>query len=169
FGPIVFLHFFLLAGILLLLRFDRTLRATDLGLGFFLFGVALWHKALFIWMLNGLVIATLLVFPKRVRTLISPRRAAVAAISFGVGALPLIYYNAVTAGATLHIGSVMSGKAPFSAKLLILKRTVDGSVLFGWMTEEGPAGTALPPLKLDARISVKIARTAGGTRRNGML
>src|SRR5437764_288736 len=45
FGPIALLHCFLLAGIWLLLRFERTGSSRLLAAAFFLFGLALWHKA----------------------------------------------------------------------------------------------------------------------------
>src|SRR5260370_12830470 len=109
FGPIAFLHCFLLAGVLLLLHFERTGASKYLALAFFVFGLALWHKALFIWMLDGLAVAAVCVFPRRVAAMLTPRRVVLAALSLCAGALPLIYFNAVTARATLHTGRAMSG------------------------------------------------------------
>lgn len=157
FGPIVFLHFFLLAGILLLLRFNRTGKARDLALAFLLFGLALWHKALFIWMFDGLSAAGLILFHKRILALFSWKRLAVAGVSMCIGAFPLIYYNAVTHGATLHPEKVMSGNAPLSQKLLVLRKTLNGSVLFAWLTDYTP-NNELPPHHLGSRISVRLSR-----------
>jgi 4-amino-4-deoxy-L-arabinose transferase-like glycosyltransferase len=164
FGPVVFLHFFLLAGIALLLSFERNGRLLPLGLAFFLFGLALWHKALFVWMLGGLGIAGVLVLHDRIRSLLSVRRGVVAAGAFCLGALPLLYYNAVTGGATLHSETVMSGKAPMSQKLRILKRTLDGSVFFGWLTEEARPETSIQPASVAAKAAVRIADTIGRVR-----
>ena len=166
FGPVAFLHCFLLAGILLLLRFDRTRSPALLALAFFLFGLALWHKALFIWMLAGLGMASFAVIPGRIWALCSPARIAIASAALCVGALPVIYYNIATGGATLHTGNVMSGAAPLSQKVRILKRTLDGSVMFGWLTDEYDPGAATPPARLGARISIAVARVLGGVRSN---
>jgi len=105
FGPVVFLHFLLLSGSLLLLLFDRTRSLSYLGVGFFLFGLGLWDKALFIWMLTGLGAAALVVFPSRLRALLSPARVMVAAMCLCLGASPLIYYNVISRGATLRAAS----------------------------------------------------------------
>jgi Dolichyl-phosphate-mannose-protein mannosyltransferase len=169
FGPVVFLHFFLLAGIALLLRFDRNQRTRDLALAFFLFGLALWHKALFLWMLGGLVVASAIVVHERIRQLLSARRTAIALGAFCLGAVPLIYYNVVSRGATLHSENVMSGNAPLSQKVRILKRTLDGSVFFGWLTEESRPETAAAPSTWNARAAVYATKVVGRTRSNAML
>ena len=169
FGPIALLHLFLLAGIFLVLRFEATRSTRYLAFAFFLFGLALWHKALFIWMLGGLGVATLVVIPKRMWELLSPGRVAVAILSFAVGALPLIYYNAATDGATLRTGSVMSGSAPLAQKVLLFRKTLDSSVTFGWLTEDAQPETALQPTRLRDRISVNLTRVTGELRSNLML
>ena len=136
FGPIVLLHFFLLAGILLVVRFDRTGSLGILAAAFFLFGLALWHKALFAWMLAGLAAGALAVFPKRIWAKFTWKRLAVAVLSLCLGAAPLLYYNAVTRGRTLRTGDIMSARTSVGQKLLVLRKTMDGSILFGFLTEE---------------------------------
>jgi hypothetical protein len=170
FGPIVFLHFFLLAGVLLLLRFERTQSPKLLALAFFLFGLALWHKALFIWMLVALGAATLAVFPHRARVQFSPRRLGLAVLFLCLGAAPLLYYNVVTGGHTLHTGDVMSAKVPVSEKLLELKKTLDGSALMGFVTDE----TWIPEYTRQASgllttVSVRLNYAVGGLLRDWML
>lgn len=169
FGPVALLHLFLLAGIFLLLRFEETRDSKYLALAFFLFGLGLWHKALFVWMLGGLGAATLAVFPRRVVALITPARVALAALCFCVGAYPLIYYNKVTKGATLRTGNVMEGAAPFSQKLLHLKITLDSSVLFGWLTEDLQPETVVAPAGVAGKLSVGLADATGNLRSNWML
>ncbi len=160
FGPIALLHFFLLAGILLLLRFDRTQSRTCLAAAFFLFGLALWHKALFIWMLAGLAAASAVVFPKRLLELFTAARLAIAGFALCLGAFPLLYYNVMTGGATLRTQDVMSAVAPVSQKWLILKNTVDGSALFGFLTEESQRIPSLTP-SLPERISIGLNHSTG--------
>jgi hypothetical protein len=168
FGPVAFLHCFLLAGVLFLLKFERSGASKHLALAFFVFGLALWHKALFIWMLDGLAVAAVCVFPRRVAATLTPRRVALATVSLCAGALPLIYFNVVTGGATVRVGEVMSESAPISQKLLVLKTTLNGSVLFAWLTEETqPATEATPPEFRDI-ASVQLGRLAGGVRANWM-
>jgi 4-amino-4-deoxy-L-arabinose transferase-like glycosyltransferase len=166
FGPIAFLHCFLLAGVLLLLYFERTGASKYLATAFFVFGLALWHKALFIWMLDGLAVAAVCVFPRRVVAMLTPRRAVLATLSLCAGALPLIYFNAVTGGGTLRTGEVMSGEAPVSQKLLVLKKTLSGNVLFAWLTDETQPATAAKPRKFREVASVRLSRLAGGVRSN---
>jgi 4-amino-4-deoxy-L-arabinose transferase-like glycosyltransferase len=168
FGPIALLHCFLLAGVWLLLRFETAGSSKLLALAFFLFGLALWEKALFVWMLGGLSASTLVVFPRRVWALLSIRRVAVAALALGAGALPLIYYNVATGGATLRPSEAMSGQAPFAQKLLLLRKTMDGSVMFGWLTEDAAPETAVAPRGAIQRTSVGLAKALGSARSDWM-
>jgi hypothetical protein len=168
FGPIALLHLFVLAGVFLLLRFERTRKTAYLGIAFFLFGLALWYKALVVWMLGGLVAAAALVFPRRVLALLSPARVAVAACAISLGAMPLIYYNVASRGATLHVGSLAAGSPPFSTKFLILRRTLDGSVFFSWLTEDRQPETMRAPARPGPKVSVGISRAVGQFRSNWM-
>jgi hypothetical protein len=169
FGPIVLLHCFLLAGLLLLLRFERTRSLGSLSVAFFLFGLALWHKALFIWMLDGLAIAGFSALHRRILPLISPARVAVAFLSLGIGASPLIYYNVVRDGATLHTSSMMSGNAPLTQKVILLRKTLDGSAMFGWLTEEETPGTVPPPRHFWEPYTLRLDRVIGFPSSNGTL
>ena len=76
---LLLLHLFVLAGVFLALRFDTTKKPVYLALAFFCFGLALWYKALVVWMLAGLAAASAVVFPKRILALLSPARVAIAA------------------------------------------------------------------------------------------
>jgi hypothetical protein len=168
FGPVAFLHCFLLAGVLFLIKFERSGSSKYLVLAFFVFGLALWHKALFIWMLDGLAVASLFVFPRRIAAMLTPRRVVVATLSLCAGALPLIYYNVVTGGGTLRTSEVMSDANPISQKVLVLKKTFSGNVLFDWLTEETQPETQARPLEFPEIASVKLSRIVGGVRSNWM-
>ena len=169
FGPVALLHLFLLAGIFLLLRFEDTHNSRYLAFAFLLFGLALWHKALFVWMLGGLAAGSAVVFPKRILALVTPARIAIAGLCFCAGASPLIYYNAVTEGATFHTGNVMEAGAPISQKLLVLRKTMDGSVLFGWLTEDQLPETALAPAGVSGKAAVELSKATGNLRSNWMV
>src|ERR1700689_3521635 len=87
-------HFVLkLGAMLLLVRFHRTGSAWALAGGFFLFGVGLWDKAIFAWVLFGIALATLAVFPREVWRHFTFRNLVIASASLIVGALPLVIYN----------------------------------------------------------------------------
>jgi 4-amino-4-deoxy-L-arabinose transferase-like glycosyltransferase len=169
FGPIALLHCLMLAGIFLLLRFERTGSSKYLALAFLLFGLALWHKALFIWMLGGLTAAAAVVLPRRVAALVSVRRVALAATAFCVGAAPLIYYNMVTGGGTLKTTEVMSGTAPLAQKVLLVRKTMEGSVMFGWLTEDLHPESVIAPHGLLQQAAVAVSSRVGPVRRDWML
>jgi hypothetical protein len=169
FGPVALLHLLILAGVLLLLLFERTQRSTFLAIAFFFFGLALWYKALVVWMLGGLAVASIVIFPKRILTLLSPTRVAIAAAALSFGALPLIYYNIVTAGATFNLGRVATDSAPMSLKILVLRRTLEGSVFFSWLTDDRQPETTLTPKRVGSKISVRVSRAVGQFRSNWML
>jgi hypothetical protein len=92
----------------------------------------------------------------------------VACLSFGIGAFPLIYYNVATRGATFNTASVMSGAAPFSQKVRVLRKTMDGTILFGFLTDDSPSGTEVQPARTAGRISVSVGRAVGTISRNWM-
>lgn len=166
FGPVVGLHVLWLAGVLLLLRFERQGGLGILALAFFCFGVALWHKALFLWMLGGLGIAGLVAFPRRVLGQVTAKRVGVAAGAMLVGCLPLVVYNVQFPLRTFRIGDVVGESSSVSHKLLILRRTLDGSVLQGFLNEEAWVETRKAPETSAAKASVAVAQAFGAIRSN---
>src|SRR5258706_12199974 len=64
YGPIALQLFLKMGAMLLLLRFHRDGKPWALAAGFFLLGLALWDKAVFLWGVFGLTIAPLPVFPR---------------------------------------------------------------------------------------------------------
>src|SRR5271170_3406546 len=76
-GPVALQHFLALAGLALVFKFVSQATPQPRGLalffGFFSFGLALWDKALFLWLFSGLVVATILVFPRELWSRCSPR------------------------------------------------------------------------------------------------
>ncbi len=124
-GPVVLQHLLLVSGALSLAR--RSLFA-----GFLLFGLALWDKAIFVWILSGMAVAAMLVFPRELRRAFTWRNAAIAALAFCLGAAPLIRYNVRQPFATFK------GNAAFDAGSLPEKfetggATLSGQALFGYL------------------------------------
>lgn len=142
FGFVALQFVFKLAAILLLLRFHREGRRWALTAAFFLFGLALWDKAVFLWVLFGLGVAAIVTFPKELWRHVIARDGripnyAVAGLSILVGALPLLTYNIAHPLRTLRTTAKIAGE-PVFAKAEILWRTLDGFVLFGFMTSDEP-------------------------------
>jgi 4-amino-4-deoxy-L-arabinose transferase-like glycosyltransferase len=165
FGPCVIQLFLKLAALLLLLRFHREGSPRALAGSFFLFGLALWDKAVFLWVLFGLVVACLLVFPRELRQRLSRRNVAVASAAMIIGALPLVIYNIARPFETLR-ANVKVERQPMGAKVEILKQTLNGHVLFGFLTAEDPGPHPGQPEGWYQRGSLWLGSAIPYTRHN---
>lgn len=101
-GPVALQHLLGVAGLALLFKFASEEARWALWLGFFCFGLALWDKALFAWFFTGLVVATVVVFPRELWSRCSVRNVGTAAAGLCLGALPLLAYNASSNLATFR-------------------------------------------------------------------
>jgi 4-amino-4-deoxy-L-arabinose transferase-like glycosyltransferase len=134
-GPVVLQHVLVLTGLLSLLRFWQDGKLWSLALGSFLFGLALWDKALAVWTLSGIGLAALVMLPRQLAARASSRRLGVATLSLCLGALPLILYNIHTRGGTFHGNTRFDpGDLPF--KIRVLADTFRGSGLLGYFSQE---------------------------------
>jgi len=88
-----------------------------------------------IWMLGGIGLALIVVFPRQIAGVTTLRRAAVAVLAFALGALPLIYYNVKKPIATFR-GNATWDTSDLAGKGRLLAATADGSGLFGWLNSE---------------------------------
>lgn len=134
-GPVALQHLLLLGGAFLLVRFYQEKREAALAAGCFLFGLALWDKALAVWMFSGLAVGGLLTFPRQIAAMVTPRRVGIAVLALVVGAAPLLLYNAGNHWATFH-GNFQRDTKDVPGKALFLLHTFGGSGLFGWMSRE---------------------------------
>jgi hypothetical protein len=140
-GPVALQHLLLLAGVFFLLGFYQTCQAPRLFWGCFLLGLGMWDKALMTWMLGGIFIATVALCIKDILPLITPRRVALAASGFLLGALPLVVFNADTKLSTFRSNaSYETRDVPGKARLLMA--TADSGGLFGWINNEDWQTTA---------------------------
>ncbi len=139
YGPVTFQFVFKLAALLLLVRFHQRGSRAALGAAFFLLGLALWDKAVFGWVLFGLGAAAVVVFPRDVRRHLTWPNLAVAVPAMVAGALPLIIYNIARPLETLRANAQVEQLA-ILGKSVILTRTIDGYVFFGFLTalDAGP-------------------------------
>jgi hypothetical protein len=166
-GPVAIQHLLMVSGVLLILKFAQCESKHLLGWGFFLFGLAMWDKALASWWLGGLGVAAALVFPRELWRRLRPANVALALGAFAIGALPLIVYNVKNPLATF------AGNARFSTEKLdqkahLLKYTLEGSALFGAIIEEEWDKHVRVPAGVLERVSVSIRESAGEHRRSLM-
>ena len=140
FGFVALQFCFKLAAILLLLQFHREGSQGALAVAFFLLGLALWDKAVFLWVLFGLAAGAVVAVPGELWRDIMERagrirNVLIAAGSMIAGALPLIVYNVARPLETLRANAKVAGE-PVLGKAVILWRTLDGYVLFGFLTSQ---------------------------------
>lgn len=173
-GPVAFQHFLLVAGLYALLLFNdcgsgsRGPRAPLLlGTGFFCFGLALWDKALFSWMLFGLGVAAAILLTKQIRRHLTVRNAALAAAAFAFGAWPLILYN-VRSDLETFRGNTKLSAAEIWPKTLMLPNAINGSGLFGYLIREDDEGPRrLPETGLEQSAAWLADHL--GPRRNSLM
>jgi len=95
-------------------------------------------------MLSGIGVAAVCVFPRQIREALTVRRFALASAALLLGASPLVLYNVETRGGTLRLGDVPGEAASLGHKIHILQRTLNGSIFFGFLTEEAYRDTWKP-------------------------
>ncbi len=102
YGPVALMHLLKMGGMVLLSRWVDTRSRFALGGGMFLFGLALWDKANFIWFLAALAVTVAVLFPREfVERLRGDRRAVVvAAGALLLGAAPFVAFNLHRGGST---------------------------------------------------------------------
>lgn len=165
-GPVALQHLLLLAGLLLLMKFYQEHSAAALAGGCFLLGLAMWDKALAIWMLSGIGIAGVLTFPRQIFAAVTIRRVAIATLAFSLGALPLIIYNYKQNLATFRSNiSYDTGDIPGKASLLLA--TADSRGLFSWLVDEDwQTGQHPAPKGPIQTASARISALFGHPRHN---
>jgi 4-amino-4-deoxy-L-arabinose transferase-like glycosyltransferase len=134
-GPVALQHLLLTGALYLLVRFAQERSHRALAGGFFLIGLAMWDKALAVWMISGMALAAAVVFWRPIAALLTRRRVAIAALWFLLGASPLLIFNVKTHWSTFR-GNVNRDTAGISGKARMLMNTVNGQGLFGYLTDE---------------------------------
>jgi hypothetical protein len=168
-GPVALQHLLLLGGLFFLVGFYQTRQAPRLFLGSFLLGLGMWDKALMTWMLAGILIAAVAIYPKDILSVLTPKRLGLSAAAFLLGALPLVVFNIDTKLSTFRSHtSYDAHDVPGKARLLL--NTANGSSLFGWLNNEDWQ-TPMPhqPAGPVETLSAKISSLAGYPRRSLLL
>jgi 4-amino-4-deoxy-L-arabinose transferase-like glycosyltransferase len=169
-GPVGIEHFLLVTGCWALYRFgsrsDNEVPNWYLILGFFLFGVALWNKATFVWALTGLTAGGLIVAWPEVRRALSFRTAALAGAAFLAGSFPLVAYNIRHDFQTIKQDGYLDPTS-IPAKWVHLESALQGKSLFGYVVAEEWMPPAKPVSSLQGRVAVWIREHLGAHNRSG--
>lgn len=167
-GPVALQHLLVLTALLLLVRFYQTRRLRALFWGACIVGLALWDKAIAIWMLSGLAVAAAVVVPRRLWSLVNPRNLTVAFLGFFLGVFPLVLYNVRNHGATFA-GNVRRDTSDLPGKARMLMTTARGDGLFSWMFDEPwQTPSPHPPSGVIQRASAGISSIFGHPRRHAL-
>jgi hypothetical protein len=164
-GPVALQHFLLVSGMLLLLKFCTGRGAAALFFGFCCFGLGMWDKALFNWVLAGVLVAAACVFPRELWRRLSIKSVSLAAAGFCLGALPLLAYN-VTQGLPTFRSNSSFTFHEFGSKAKALQSTWNGSVLFGYIANPPQAGYPREAQGAMERASFALHSAAGDRREN---
>jgi 4-amino-4-deoxy-L-arabinose transferase-like glycosyltransferase len=172
-GPVALQHFLLVAAMFLALRWYRTGVNGWLAAAAFICGLAFWDKAVFVWVFVG-TLAGLLVFASEIRSRMGGRTIALAVVALAAGGSPLLFYNL---SGQQQLGTIRSTvgvrpdltRARYVQKIEVLKSTLDGSALFGYLANEDWAPLPRPPRSRLERISFAIRDAFGEHRRSKML
>ena len=110
-------------------KFSATGKRSTL-VAFFLSGVALWDKALFLWFFGGLAVAAVIVFPREFWSRCTAKNLGLAAAGLFLG--PFGAYNVATNFDTFRSNSsFMLSQLP--TRLHALRITWNGEILFDYM------------------------------------
>ena len=132
-GPVTLQRFLSVAGCALVWRWSQACGSWRLFCGFFLFGIGLFDKLTFHWVLLGYGAAVTAVFGRQAWAKLRPGAVAVAVAGFLLGASPYLAYRAQS-GPQLPNLAWENDPARYRQKWGMLLKTLDGSVARGFMT-----------------------------------
>ncbi|HSB14485.1 MAG TPA: glycosyltransferase family 39 protein, partial [Bryobacteraceae bacterium] len=159
-GPVALQHLLMVGGVLSLVRFHQGASERSLAVAFLLFGLALWDKTLFVWTLVAIVVAGVLLFWRPIRASVNRKTVVLALISFSIGAFPLLRYNVQKRGETWR-RNVAWSRDELASKTQVLRSSLDGSGLFGYIAVDEPTANSREPRTPIERASVALSEFAG--------
>src|SRR5438477_7424395 len=151
FGPSVFMFLLKAVGLWQLALWWRTRRTRFLLVGSFAFGLGVYDKLNFFWIVAAVVAAALLLDPRGVRARVDRRLVAMGAGAFLVGCLPVVGYNLSwpprsiepALRGTLHISGGNTNGGPWTQLAERFRQLV--SLLDGRTIADLVAGIGHPP------------------------
>jgi hypothetical protein len=169
-GPVALHQLLLVTACLVLVHSaDHTVsnRTAYLALGFFVLGLALWNKAVFLWTLAGLFFGTLVVLRAEVQRLWRPPDVIFALSGFLLGAAPILIFNLQNPNVTLATTGHLETQN-FERKLNAEYNTLTGSGVFGSITAEEWQDRPKEPWSRRGRAAQWIRNHFGEHRRDGL-
>lgn len=164
-GPVALQHFFLTLVFYSGVRYAQQKQRRWLLIACFAAGLALWDKAIFIWLLGGFGAALLIVYPVEMwRIARKPRTLVPAALVFLAGCSPLLYYNWVKPLKTFT-SDVSVGSENYLVKVSQIDTALAGDGLRGFLTRP-EAGSKPQDLRLWERAALKLESLLGFPRRS---
>ncbi len=161
-GPVAPQQFLIAGGLLLAARFYQEREDPSLAGAFFLFGLALWDKAVFLWTFSGIAIAGGVIFRREVFSGLTLRRGAIATAAFLAGSLPFWVYNLSSGFATF--GGTSRSTKDLDIKVAVMQASLRGTVLSRYMIDyDSPAARQINVNSLEA-AALSISDLAGHER-----
>ncbi len=158
-GPVVFQHFLLVSGALLFMKFFDSGRDRYLYGGSFVFGLAVWDKAVFLWTLAALLISVSLLYRDVIFRNICVKGCIVAVVVFSLGASPFLAYNLQNGWTAFVFPSPAA--MDLGNRWGILRSTLDGSSLYGYLVREENAPPSAVQLTSIERCALFIETHMG--------
>jgi 4-amino-4-deoxy-L-arabinose transferase-like glycosyltransferase len=157
-GPVALQQLLLVGAMLALVRFAERRKERDLVIGCFALGLALWHKAVLLWLLVAMAASAAALAGRELFGL-AVRYWSRAAGAFLLGALPFVFYNLDQPGQAWSGRRL--GLQDLAGKIEVMKRSVRGDAMAGFLVaaesngEEAAAETAVE------RASLRLSDLAG--------
>lgn len=166
-GPVALQHMFLAVVLYSGVRYAESKAVLWLIPAGLAAGLALWDKAISIWIFAGGGAALLAVYPREMWSLMKrPAHVAALALPMLIGAYPLIHYNVQKPMATITANTRNDDQAMIS-KIASFDGALDGRGLFGYVVRDtpDPAGKT-GEFRLDERATLWLSAKLGAPRRS---
>jgi 4-amino-4-deoxy-L-arabinose transferase-like glycosyltransferase len=168
FGPSVFMFLFKAIGLWQLVDWWRSGRLRSLVIGAFAFGLGVYDKANFLWIVAAVLVAALVLDYRGVRRRLDRRSSLWATGAFALGCLPFLAYNASwpprtiepALKGTLHVSGGNPSGGPFTQlglRVQQLWRLLDGETLSELLTGRHGGAPVLPAACLAAAVAIAAA------------
>ena len=135
-GPVVIQRLLLMLGCLLVLRWAQQGGGWQLVVAFLAFGMGVFDKATFLFLMLGLAVATVFVFPRELIKGLRNKWAVAAALAFGIGSLPFWWYPTVRAPQASNALHFVTDTDGYKAKYIMLRASLEGTSVVTWLASE---------------------------------
>ena len=158
-APVVIQRLLLMLGCLLVLRWAQQGAGWQAIVAFLLFGIGVFDKATFLFLLFGLAAATICVFPRHLIKGLRNKWAVPALLAFGVGSLPFWWYPTVRAPQASNTLDFVTHTYGYKAKYIMLRASLEGTSVVTWLANENAAGQ--PDSAADSSVWLPLGSTQG--------